>query len=104
MGKIITPGEVLQPKIVTFDELFKVLFPLTNNWSWAVDSIRDLWLLGAPVPSFGINQPEMRILFPSQFKKWYQEIQQRMGLQVKPGDAYAETSKGLPVTNLRGRG
>jgi len=104
MQKILTPREVLQPRIVTFAELFKALFPLTGGWPWAVDAIRDLWLLGAPVPSLSPTNVEMRILLPQQFQKWFAEIQQRMGLQVSPGDMYATASKGLPTNNLRGRG
>jgi hypothetical protein len=77
----------LQPKLVTFEELRVKLLPYCLGWAWAEDAIRDLWLKGAPVPT-APHTPETRVLLPGQFRAWWGEIQQRMGLPVGASDLY----------------
>ena len=69
----------LAPKIVTFPQLYAVLIPYCAGYAWAEDAIRDLWLLGAPVPRSNPSAPEARILLPSKFAAWWADVQQRMG-------------------------
>lgn len=76
---IVTAQQQPQPRLVTFAELQRALLPHCADWPWAVDAIRDLWLLGAPIPT-GPRTPEIRILLPGQFAKWWSEVQARMSL------------------------
>jgi len=75
---MLTPEE-LSPRIVTLRELRRVLLPHCHGWKWAEDAIVDLWKLGAPVPNPGAE--ERRVLLPSQFKKWWLEVTERIGVQ-----------------------
>lgn len=93
---VLTTQNQPQPRLVTFAELQRTLLPICFGWPWAEDAIRDLWLLGAPVPT-GPNRPEIRILLPGQFAKWLGEVQARMGLtqtaaEVLPTIAARKTS------------
>lgn len=78
MVDILTPEE-MAPRIVTLRDLRRALLPYCHGWRWAEDAIVDLWELGAPVPNPG--KEEQRILLPSQFKKWWLEVAERMGIQ-----------------------
>lgn len=66
------------PRIVTLQELQKVLFRYTFGWKWAEDAIVDLWKKGAPIPQ-AEGQPERRVLLPGQFALWWAELSGRMG-------------------------
>ena len=90
--RVMTPAETMQPRLVTFEELRTKLLPLCQNWPWAQDAIRDLWLKGAPVP-VPAHTSEMRILLPGQFRAWWMEIQQRMSIDVSVEIAYAEATQ-----------
>jgi hypothetical protein len=76
------------PRLVTYPELFRKLSVYTHGWPWAEDSIRDLWLLGSPVPqdecpggkpckSYPICNHIRRVLIPEQFAKWWKEVGDR---------------------------
>jgi hypothetical protein len=99
---VLTPSQVQpaqpEPRLVTLAELRSRLLPLCMGWSWAEDAIHDLWLLGAPIPT-GPNQPETRILLPGQFKKWYGEIQARMGLATSPEAAYGQIARSFKTSS-----
>ena len=62
-----------QPRIVTYNDLLKTLLPYIEGYHWALDTIGDLWRMGAP---FG---PDKRLIVPGQFKEWWEDVNQRMG-------------------------
>ncbi len=81
------------PKIVSYQELRRKLLPYTHGWSWAEDSIRDLWLLGAPAPqdscpggiaceSYPICNHIRRVLIPEMFAKWWAEVGDRQAEEI----------------------
>lgn len=72
----------LPPRVVTWDDLLRVLFPIVRAYPWAMDELRDLWLLGAPTPDSGPGVPEKRILLPHQFEQWWEHITRRMGMDL----------------------
>lgn len=76
-----------KPRIVTFDDLQATLLPIIQEYPWAMDTLRDLWLMGAPDPSpRPINSPEKRILNPGQFANWWADVVERMGLPLTPNE------------------
>lgn len=88
-AQILTPGNLNKPKVVSFPHLRDKLMPYTAGFKWGEDAIHDLWLAGAPSPQHSVCplQPPCkaiecehikRILLPTQFKKWWAEVQQRM--------------------------
>lgn len=79
---IVRANEITQPKAVTRAQLRRVLLPYCIGWAWAENAINDLWLTGCPMPYNKPGAEEARILLPSQFKKWWSEVQQRMGYEV----------------------
>ena len=74
--------DVYHPRIVTYKELRRKLLPLCHGFKWGEDTIRDLWLMGAPVPNPG-GKEEARILLPSQFKKWFDDVAYRVGKAIE---------------------
>lgn len=95
MSQILTPQR-LQPRIVTLTELNKRLIPLCMGNKWALSTIKDLWTKGAPVPT-GPGEPEKRILLPGQFQKWWNDLNQTLGLEIQGQQMYTELSKYLPT-------
>lgn len=65
----------LPPLQVTFDELKAIIGPITQGYAWGENTIRDLWLLGAPVP----HKSTARIVFPHQLAKWLEDVLNRQG-------------------------
>jgi len=87
--QIITPGDLTQPKIVTFKQLATALEPfLAVSNREATLELHDLWKMGAPTPDSGPGVEEKRILFPNQFSKWWKELCRRQGWDVTPQEAY----------------
>ncbi len=82
----------LQPKIVTLSEIKSTLLPYCVGYKWAEDSIVDLWKMGAPVPQ-PEGEPERRILIPTQFQKWWDDVQKRMSFDLAGREAYLHTTK-----------
>lgn len=80
----IETAKKLPPLQVTYTELEQILAPLTLGYAWGENTIRDLWLLGAPVP----QQPARRIVFPNQLAKWLEDVLTRQG---RPLDDAAKT-------------
>lgn len=70
----------LPPLIVTYDQLVKILQPITMGYKWGEQTIRDLWLIGAPIP------PDKRIVFPGKLAEWLADVMERKG---QPLDAAA---------------
>lgn len=99
--RLLTPSQVMQPRIVSLEDLKRKLLPLCLGYKWAEGAITDLWLKGAPVPQ-PAGEPERRILIPAQFAKWWGEVQQRMGLDAVAADVFPlpssafRTHAGLP--------
>ena len=65
----------LPPLQMTYTELEQTLAPLTLGYAWGEGTIRDLWLMGAPVP----QEPARRIVFPNQLAKWLDDVLTRQG-------------------------
>jgi hypothetical protein len=84
-----------QPKIITWNDLLTTVYPHIEGNAWALDTLGDLWRMGAPDPQSSIDtthtahsalmQPtpdlqERRILLPSQFRAWWLDVCNRQGL------------------------
>jgi len=93
MAKLDDKARREQPRLVSYPQLVIRLFPLLKGWSWAQDALRDLWLLGAPVPQDHCpgNVPckayprcnhIRRVLLPAQFKKWWDEVRERQSIEI----------------------
>lgn len=65
----------LPPLIVSYAELKARLQPITAGYAWGEGTIRDLWLLGAPMP----QNTARRIVFPAQLARWLEDVLQRQG-------------------------
>lgn len=76
----------MQPKIVTFEQLLTTLWPFIGQYRWARHELHDLWKQGAPIPNQivlpGQEHKEKRILLPTQFKAWWEEVNRRHGLDM----------------------
>jgi hypothetical protein len=92
MTHVVTPA-TLKAKMVTLPQLRRILLPYTHGWQWAEDAIVDLWRMGAPDPAASVcpYQPACpdlmcphirRILLPTQFATWWQDVQARMSLNI----------------------
>ena len=78
---ILTPADVTGPRIVTEGQLRAALLPVLGIDRWAQDTVGDLWRKGAPMPMRGPGGEEMRILLPTQFRTWFADVAQRLGIQ-----------------------
>ena len=86
MSKLILPADYQQPIIITFEQLRRKLWPHIWGYSWARETLHDLWKVCIPTPTSVVGSPsEERILHPSQFAKWWGEVCQRQGLTL-PAD------------------
>lgn len=77
----------LPPLQVTYAQIVAILGPLTLGYSWGENTIRDLWLMGAPTPD-STPTNERRIVFPGQLAKWLEDVLTRQG---RPLDDAAKT-------------
>lgn len=94
MASVILPGDIREPRVVTFAELVDTITPVLMSWGLSGDRIllelHDLWRLGAPAPNTGPNTPpdqEKRVLVHTQFNKWWREAMARAGMTVTPVEA-----------------
>ena len=92
MTELVKPRD-LGPRIVSFAELKAALTPLTFGYAWGEAAIRDLWLLGAPVPQADVDAPVRRVLLPTQFMKWFKDVQARQGFSISPQVAYEQLKR-----------
>lgn len=92
MNGILTPTQAMQPRIVSLADLKAKLLPLCLGYAWAEGAIVDLWKKGAPVPQ-PEGEPERRILIPKHFEAWWNEIQQRMGVNAPASEVYKLASR-----------
>lgn len=90
---IITPTQLMAPRIVSLAELRDKLLPYISGWAWADDALNDLWLKGAPDPSASVcpNTPACptrkcphikRVLLPNYFAQWWGEVCARQGYEL----------------------
>lgn len=82
----------MQPRIVTLAELKAKLLPICLGNKWGEGTIVDLWKKGAPVPQ-PEGEPERRILIPGQFKKWWDDLHQRLGTGFDTESMYQPLSR-----------
>jgi len=86
MSKLILPADYQQPIIVTFEQLRRKLWPYIWGYSWARETLHDLWKVCIPTPTSIVGSPsEERILHPSKFAAWWSDVCQRQGLAL-PAD------------------
>lgn len=72
-----------KPRIVTEADLVATLMPYMLGYPWALDTIGDLWRMGAPDMTPRLpGQPEKRILNPGQFAKWWADVSKRSGADL----------------------
>ncbi|MCA9366871.1 hypothetical protein KC887_01235 [Candidatus Kaiserbacteria bacterium] len=84
----------LPPLIVTFEQLVFILQPLTMGYAWGENAIRDLWLLGAPIPTSNPLAPTKRIVFPGKLAEWLADVLEKKGQPLDVGaTAYASLLK-----------
>ena len=95
MARVILPGDMEAPKVVTFAELRAKLMPVLNSWGvWGVEAeleLHDLWKLGAPAPDSkpGMTDDQIkRVLIHTQFNKWWHEAMARAGMTITPVGAW----------------
>lgn len=93
MTDLVTDFRKLLPLQVTYKELSAILLPITAGYAWGEGTIRDLWLLGAPVP----QKPSARIVFPNQLAKWLEDVLNRQG---RPLTEAAQTYMELRTKSL----
>jgi len=86
MSKLILPADYQQPIIITFEQLRRKLWPYIWGYSWARETLHDLWKVCIPTPTSIVGSPnEERILHPSKFAAWWSDVCQRQGLTL-PAD------------------
>lgn len=86
-----------QARLVTYPDLRRKLLPYVGGWKWAEDAIRDLWLLGAPIPNDRCPEAEetnkpckaypfcnhiRRVLLPGAFADWWEEVASKEALDI----------------------
>jgi len=80
-----------QPKIITFSEFVKVVYPKVEGYIWALDTIVDFWRTCTPTPDQVLNpndlQNEKRIIHPGNFVAWWTDICQHQGIEYQPNTA-----------------
>ena len=72
----------LQPVVMSLSQLQQTLLPLTTGYKWGEGTIRDLWILGAPMPPMPGASPvadDVRLIVPSQLMKWLEDVLKRQG-------------------------
>ena len=89
--------EPVRARLVTKEQLVATLLPYIVGYPWALDTIEDLWRMGAPVPSWRPGQgPEVRVLLAGAFRRWWEDVRRRQGLSLAadevlskmPGQSY----------------
>lgn len=75
-----------KPRIVTEADLIESLAPYIASYPWALDTIGDLFRLGAPDPNQVVfpGYQERRVLMPGQFAKWWADVAARASSNLTP--------------------
>ena len=68
-----------RPVIITEQALVAKLLPYIRGYPWALDTIGDLWRMGAPIPNSDFDC-EHRILTPSRFRDWWADVCKHVGV------------------------
>jgi hypothetical protein len=87
-----------KPRIVTWDQMQAALLPHIRGYSWAMDTLGDLWRMCTPTPNQVLRPDsigtEMRIILPNDFAAWWEDVRQKMGIEataaevIKPGRSW----------------
>ena len=73
--------------ILSEAELVARLLPHIAGYPWALDTIGDLWRMGAPLPNTPVGTPrEKRIILPGQFQRWWDDVCKRQGVAVQAAE------------------
>lgn len=74
-------AQQLPPLCLSLEKLKKILLPICTGYTWAEDTIQDLWLMGAPQPPriYGTAVVVERLIVPSQLATWLEDVLNRMG-------------------------
>lgn len=67
------PADLGLPAAVTWAQLWHAVGPFMAPVPGARDSLRDLWLLGAPLPDNRPGLPPRRVLLVGRFQAWWHE-------------------------------
>ena len=79
----------LPARVVTWNQLLKVVLPFVGDYPWAMDVLGDLWRMGAPSPDSIVGMTgERRVLLPVQFAQWWEDVQERRGLPLTAADIW----------------
>ena len=92
----------IEPRLVTYKELRRILLPYVRGWSWADDAIWDLWTFGAPVPQDRCpgdtpckQYPKCghirRILSIAKFALWWDEVSLRQAKEISVAEVLKKT-------------
>jgi len=87
----------LPPVVMSLQQLKYTLLPFTAGYKWGEETIRDLWILGAPMPPMPGASPvadDVRLIVPSQLMKWLEDVLTRQGRPLSTSAAlYAKMIK-----------
>lgn len=77
---LLAPTKLL-PVCMSLPQLTATLIPLTAGYKWGEGTIRDLWMLGAPMPPMpgAAVASDVRLIVPSQLMKWLEDVLTRQG-------------------------
>lgn len=82
-----------QPRFISYPELAVKMHPYIQSYPWAQQTLKDMWLTGAPVPQDYCpgkvpceNHPfcthQRRIIHPNQFRKWWEDVRERASVEI----------------------
>ena len=94
----------LQPRMVSYEELYNTLFPYVQGYKWGRDTIYDLWKMGAPVPmdrcpggkpckQYPNCEHVRHFLYPSHFEKWWTDVREKISLEISVGEVMSGIGK-----------
>jgi len=83
----------MEVRQVTFPELYRILSPYVVGYKWGRDTIRDLWLKGAPVPqdvcpggvpckAYPYCNHIRRFIYPNHLQEWWDDVSDRVSLDI----------------------
>ena len=96
MNDLLLAPHNLPPICMTWPQLYATLEPLTRGYKWGESTIRDLWMLGAPMPPTPGAKVMLdeRLIVPSQLMAWLEDVLNRQGRPLSTSAAlYAQMIK-----------